>query len=130
MMTEERFQKIMHKAIDPARSLSTANIQNLINFDDIIYRHNAILGDGTSLSIQAGLGMRCAKKSSNSTEYSSWEVGVFDDVPAQFIQYADVTTVTTILKVGKLVVCNYVPTEVILELINERGGTLELEISE
>jgi hypothetical protein len=127
MITEERFQKIMRKAIDPARSLSTANIQNLIDFDDITYRYPAILGDGTSLSIQAGLGIRCIKKSSNSTEYGLWEVAVFDDVPAQFIQYAEEPI---ILKVGKMVVCNYVPTEVILEVINERGGTLELEILE
>lgn len=117
----------MRKAIDPARSLSTANIQNLIDFDDITYRYPAILGDGTSLSIQAGLGIRCIKKSSNSTEYGLWEVAVFDDVPAQFIQYAEEPI---ILKVGKMVVCNYVPTEVILEVINERGGTLELEILE
>jgi hypothetical protein len=127
MLTEQRFQKIMRKAIDPARSLSTANIQNLIDFDDITYRYPAILGDGTSLSIQAGLGIRCIKKSSNSTEYGLWEVAVFDDVPAQFIQYAEEPI---ILKVGKMVVCNYVPTEVILEVINERGGTLELEILE
>ena len=127
-MTEQRFQKIMHKAIDPARSLPTVNLQKFINVDDITYRYPAILGDGTSLSIQAGLGMRCAKKSTNSTEYGLWEVGVFDDVPAQFIQYAEAEP--TILKVGKLVLCNYVPTKVILEVINERGGTLELEISE
>lgn len=125
MMTEERFQKIMSMAKMSEIDLSEFLIANSTRKDDAyITRHHAILGDGTVLSIQAGFGAK--SKRSGEYGYSHWEIGIIytnnNKTPSQFVPYAEY--------LRDLTVCNYVPTELILEVINERGGTLELDKQE
>lgn len=124
MMTEERFQKIMSMAKKSEIDLSDFKIANSTQKDAYTIRHHAILGDGTVLSIQAGFGT--TSKKSGEYGYSHWEIGIDHNtnniIPTQFVPYAEY--------LFGLTVCNYVPTELILEVINERGGTLELDKEE
>jgi len=104
-VTEKEFQTVMEEARVPG-------------CDTMRYRIE--LGNGIVMSVQASWGHYCSPRQDMLLSYNEWEIGYPSKVLDTLLPFAENPTMPLSTVYG------WVPTNIILDIINENGGTVKI----